>query len=101
GKAQMLSPGEVAVDAVILAGPRKITVYDPKKPNTPLFQDDVLIKDDTLLSIQPDSQTTPATPVKNPPPLTKVKLAPFKLPTMPATAPATPGPGASGKPKKS
>src|SRR5437763_526760 len=38
GKAQMLSPGEVAVDGLLLVGPRRITVYDPKKPNTPLFQ---------------------------------------------------------------
>jgi len=98
GKAQMLSPGEVAVDGIILVGARRITVYDPKKPNTPLFQDDALIKDDTLLSIQPDTPAKPATPVKNPPPATKVKLVPMKLPTLPS-GPSMPGPPA-GKPKK-
>jgi len=93
----MLSPGEVAVDGIILVGARRITVYDPKKPNTPLFQDDALIKDDTLLSIQPDTPAKPATPVKNPPPATKVKLVPMKLPTLPSGS--MPGPPGS-KPKK-
>src|SRR5947209_5630173 len=66
GKAQMLSPGEVAVDGLVLAGVRRITIYDPKKPTTPLFQDDVTIAADTLLSIQPDAPITPTTtPVKN------------------------------------
>src|SRR5437763_687343 len=51
GKAQMLAPGEVAVDGMIVAGPRRITVYDPKKPKTPLYQDDVRVGDDVLYSI--------------------------------------------------
>jgi hypothetical protein len=104
-KPRMLSPGEVAVDGLVFVGTRKITVYDPKKPKTPLFEDDAIIKDDTLLSIQPDM---PATPVKKPPPpVTKVRLVASKLPTLPngPLMPGTPGSPTSptppaGRPKK-
>ncbi|MFL5339525.1 MAG: hypothetical protein ACJ8F7_05090 [Gemmataceae bacterium] len=93
GKAQMLSPGEIAVDNLVVVGPRRITVYDPKKPTSPLFQDDVTLTADALLSIQPDM---PATPVKNPPPLTKVKLVAIRTPAPPGPV----SPSMPAKPKK-
>ena len=83
GKGQMLSPGEVAVDGFVTTGARRITVYDPKKPSTPLFQNDVTTNDDTLLSIQPDMGASTTTPVKMPPPLTKVKLVALEAPHRP------------------
>jgi hypothetical protein len=95
GKAQMLAPGEVAVDGLIVAGSRRITVYDPKKPKTPLYQDDVRVSDDVLYSIQPDA---PAMVVKNPPPATQVKLVPLKLPVVPPARPGSAMPPPSPKP---
>jgi hypothetical protein len=95
GKPQMLYPGEVALDGQIGTGTRRITIYDakydPKKANTPLHQEDVILKKDTFFSILTEMQTVQ---VKGQQPTPKFRLEQNNLPTMPVkpgtTNPITP-----------
>lgn len=91
GRAIALAPGESAIDAVNGIGTRRISVYDPKKLNTPLYQGDVNVTEDTLLTIRPE--VAPGTTmVKTPAPMTRVKLLATKLqlPSTPAPPPGSP-----------
>jgi hypothetical protein len=104
-KPQMLYPGEVALDSLNGPGTRHITIHDPKKPNSPLLDEDVIVKTDMFFSIQVEKSDT--VPVKNPP-TTKIKLVQAALPTMPkqpvSPTPMPPNPmmpkTGSGTPKK-
>jgi hypothetical protein len=96
GKPQMLYPGEVALDGQPGAGTRHITIYDQKKPSTPLHEADVIVSKDVLFSIQTEAAVMPLKGQPAPPP--KFKLAQFNLPTMP-TKPGTTNPGMT-QPKK-
>jgi hypothetical protein len=89
-KPQLLYPGEIAVDGLTATGIRRISLYDPKKPNTALHQEDVDATKDVFLSIQRDTtvmvKEKPANPV--------YKLVPTRIPTMPSKpGPGMPGPG--------
>jgi hypothetical protein len=79
-KPQMLYPGEVALDSLTGAGTRHITIHDPKKPNTPLLEEDVNVKNDTFFSVQAEAATMP---IKNPPSPPKFKLVQATIPTIP------------------
>src|SRR5262245_5554153 len=48
GRPQTLFPGEVATDGFMGLGTRRIIIYDPKKPSTPLFKDDIIAKEDVV-----------------------------------------------------
>jgi hypothetical protein len=103
GKPQMLYPGEVALDGQSGTGVRRITIYDPKKydpkkPNTPLHEEDVIIKKDMFFLIKAEKSDN--LPVKNPPPPPppKFKLEATALPSMPPNPGAT-KPGTT-QPKK-
>ncbi|HLW64423.1 MAG TPA: hypothetical protein VKS79_03825 [Gemmataceae bacterium] len=92
GKPQMLYPGEVALDGQVGTGTRRITIYDPKsydpkKANTPLHQEDVILKKDMFFSILAETQNVQVKGPQTPP---KFKLEPKILPTMP-TKPTNPG----------
>ncbi len=65
---QMLYPGEVAVDGIVLQGQRKIIIGDPKKPNVVLFQGDVNCVGDVFFSIRVKVATVPikGQPAKEP-----------------------------------
>jgi hypothetical protein len=96
GKPQMLYPGEVALDGQVGTGNRHITIYDPKKPNTPLHEADVTVAKDVLFSIQTE---VAAMPVKGqPPPPPKFKLVSAILPSL-SPKPGTTNP-AMPQPKK-
>ena len=95
GKPQMLYPGEVALDGLSSTGIRRITIYDPKKPNTPLHEEDVILKKDMYFKIETEAATMP---VKGPLPPPKFKLTQLMTPTMPAN-PNAPKPGMP-QPKK-
>lgn len=104
-KPQMLYPGEVAVDGLVVQGSRRITVVDPKKPNTPLFQGDVNCTDDVFYSIQTKAVVMPikGQPAKPP----EVELVKTQAPRMPGpgmggpTGPSNPNnkPGSNPPPK--
>ncbi len=107
-KPQMLYPGEVALDGLAAQGSRRITVTDPKKPNTPLFQGDVTCTDDVFYSIQAKAVNLPikGQPAK-PPEVELVKTKPPAMPNRPGmTGPTKPGSGSpppkppSNPPKK-
>jgi hypothetical protein len=76
GKPQTLFPGEVALDGFIGQGGRRVLIYDPKKPSTPLFKDEVNAKEDTVFSIQTDTTIMVKGQPPSPP---KVKLVPIPL----------------------
>lgn len=95
-KPQTLFPGEVALDGLIGAGTRRITIYDPKKPNAPLFQGDVTSNDDAVYSIQAETTVM----VKGQPPTPpKVKLVSIPLPNSPQKV-MRPGMGGGPPPAK-
>jgi hypothetical protein len=100
-KPQMLYPGEVAVDGLVGQGSRRITITDPKKPRTPLFQDDVICTDDVFYSIQPKAVVMPikGQPAKSPE-VELVKTQPPRMPTRPGmNGPSNPnGPANPNKP---
>ena len=96
GKPQMLYPGEVALDGQIGTGTRHITIYDPKKPKTPLHETDVTVGKDVLFSIQ--TEATINNMKGQPPPPPKFKLVSAILPTLPPK-PGTTNPGMA-QPKK-
>src|SRR5262249_6938629 len=72
----------VALDGLSGIGVRRITIYDPKKPSTPLHEEDVILKKDTFLKIETEAVTMP---VKGSPPPPKFKFSQILKPTKPAT----------------
>ncbi|MCX7699817.1 MAG: hypothetical protein N2039_02975 [Gemmataceae bacterium] len=76
-KPQTLFPGESAVDSLTRSGPRRIVIYDARKPNNILLQTDVAFTGDAFYAIvsrpKPAGQadTKPATTLEivkvNPP----------------------------------
>jgi hypothetical protein len=102
-KPQMLYPGEVALDGLVGQGSRRISVTDPKKPNTPLFQDDVVCTDDVFFSIQTKAVVMPikGQPAK-PPEVELIKTQAPKMPARPGmnnpTGPNKPGTNPPSKP---
>src|SRR5262245_50110721 len=97
-KPQMLYPGEVALDGLVVQGSRRISVTDPKKPNTPLFQGDMVCTDDVFFSIQTKAVVMPikGQPAK-PPEVELIKTQAPKMPTRPGMNGPT-GPTAPNKP---
>lgn len=86
---QMLYPGEVALDGIVVQGTRKISVTDAKKPNVVLFQDEVKCTDDVFFSIRIKASTIQ---IKGqPPPAPEVELVRTRPPSMPSR-PSNPNP---------
>lgn len=77
-KPQLLYPGEMAVDGLSATGLRRVTLYDPKKPNTPLHQEDIRVVGDVFLSIRLDTTVM----VKGKSMSAKFKLAPVRIPEL-------------------
>jgi hypothetical protein len=94
GKPQLLQPGEVALDALCGPSVKRVTVYDPKRPNQPLFQDDVTCKgDDLFFSLRPEAVPVVKVGMPPPPPAPPtLKLVPAKPPPPTATAAPAPAP---------
>jgi len=96
-KPQLIYPGEIAVDGLNATGVRRIALYDPKKPNIAIHQEDVTIGRDVLLSIQIDTTIM----VKDKTQASRYKLVPTALPNLPSrpSMPSQP-PKSPGMPKK-
>ncbi len=82
GKPQLLYPGEVAWECILIPGNKLIEVYDPKQPRRPPLHQETITcgADDLFYSIQldPPPKTDKPPPRGQAPALPKYKLVPDK-----------------------
>ena len=90
-KPQTLFPGELAVDTLVQGGPRRVVIYDARKPNAILFQTDVAFNGDAFYSI-----------VSRPRPAARADANPMMMIELVKSVPPAnlPKPGTNPPPKK-
>lgn len=75
-KPQTLFPGELAVDSLTRSGPRRIVIYDARKPNNVLLQADVAVTGDAFYAIVPRQRPAGSGDAKPAPAIELVKSSP-------------------------